>query len=87
MVTIYKNVDVSIDTDVEVEVSLSDFSIGEVLEMLQDEGYVVVSQDFGFDQESFNQTLDKLCHLHRDKDESFMSEVGGFLSNLSGRIL
>ena len=87
MVTLYKNVDVSIDTDVEVEVSLSDFSIEEVLEMLEDDGYVVISQDWGFDQESYKQTLDKLCHLYRANDESFMREVGVFLSNLSGRIL
>ena len=87
MSTIIKNVDVSIDTDVEVEVSLSDFSIDEVLEMLEDDGYVVISQDLGFDQESYKQTLDKLCHQYRANDESFRQEIGVFLSNLSGRIL
>ena len=87
MSTIIKNVDVSIDTDIEVEMSLSDFSIDEVLEMLEDDGYVVISQDWGFDQETYKQTLDKLCHLYRANDESFRQEIGVFLSNLSGRIL
>jgi peroxiredoxin len=87
MSTIIKNVNVSIDTDVEVEVSLSDFSIDEVLEILEDDGYVFISQDLGFDQKSYKQALDKLCHLYRANDESFRQEIGVFLSNLSGRIL
>lgn len=86
MVTIYKNIDVSVDTDVEVEVSLSDFAIDDIIEMLEEESYVVVSQA-GYDKESYEQALEKLCYMYRAGDRSFMREVGIFLSNLSGRVL
>lgn len=86
MVMITKYTDVCVeDIEVEVEVSLSDLDIDDVLEMLADDGYVAVQYDA--DEDGFKQDLANLCHLYRSKDARFMDEVGVFLSNLSGRIL
>lgn len=86
MVMITKYTDVCVeDIEVEVEVSLSDLDIDDVLEMLADDGYIAVKYDA--DEDSFKHDLANLCHLYRAKDSRFMNEVGVFLSNLSGRIL
>lgn len=86
MVTITKYTNVCVDdVEVDVEVSLSDFDLDDVLELLADDGYIAIKSDV--DEDSFKNDLANLCHLYRSKDSRFMDEIGIFLSNLSGRIL
>lgn len=86
MVTITKYTDVCVeDVEVDVEVSLSDLALDDVLELLADDGYIAIKSDV--DEDSFRKDLANLCHLYRSKDSRFMDEIGVFLSNLSGRIL
>ena len=86
MVTITKYTDVCVDdVEVDVEVSLSDFNLDDVLELLSDDGYIAIKSDT--DEDSFKNDLANLCHLYRSNDSRFMDEIGVFLSNLSGRIL
>jgi hypothetical protein len=85
MSTIYKTV--STDVDVEVEISLDDFNKDELMDMLIEDGFIVVNSYHEFDQESFNQQLEKLCYLFRANDERFKEEIRIFLSKLSGKVL
>lgn len=86
MVTITKYTDVCVDDiEVEVDVSLSDFDLDEVLDLLADDGYVAIKTDMT--EDDFKGSLSHLCNLYRAKDVRFMDEVGMFLSSLSGRIL
>ena len=86
MVTITKYTDVCVeDVEVDVEVSLSDLALDDVLELLADDGYIAIKSDV--DEDSFKNDLANLCYLYRSKDSRFMDEIGVFLSNLSGRIL
>ena len=86
MVMVTKYTDVCVDdVEVDVEVSLSDFDLDDVLELLADDGYIAIKSDV--DEDSFKKDLANLCHLYRAKDSRFMDEIGMFLSNLSGRIL